>query len=181
MNGAIKLIQKAANSLSSSAKFTNRIEGGNLNKLVKFLKSDNAVVAMGNSSGGSEPGSAQGEAHHPVGITINFAGAKTAIQNSAYKSNTSVEMAAVVAHEGQHAMDIFNGDGPSNVYESFHMSELHAFMTQSSVDKGLNSNSAWGLWNPSWPASSAENERYNMADQWAQYDAYADCARSGCQ
>jgi len=78
-------------------------------------------------------------------------------------------------------MDIFNGDGPSNVYESFHMSELHAFMTQSSVDRGLNSNSAWGLWNPSWPASSAENERYNMADQWAQNDAYADRARSGCQ
>jgi len=28
MHGAIKLIQKAANNLSSSAKFTNRIEGG---------------------------------------------------------------------------------------------------------------------------------------------------------
>lgn len=90
-------------------------------------------------------------------------------------------MAAVVAHEGQHAMDIFNGDGPSNVYESFHMAELRAFRTQASVDQGLNSNSTWGLWNPAWPSSRAENESYNMADQWAQYDAYIDCEKSGCQ
>lgn len=69
MKSAIKLIQKAADNLSDSAKFTNRIAGGNLNKLVTFLKSDNAVVGMGNSSSSSELGSAQGEAHHPVGIT----------------------------------------------------------------------------------------------------------------
>jgi hypothetical protein len=38
MNGAIKLIQKAADNLNSSAKFTNRIQGADLGKLVKFLK-----------------------------------------------------------------------------------------------------------------------------------------------
>ena len=174
MNSAIKLIQKAAGNLSSSAKFTNKIAGAQLNNLVKFLKSDNAIVGASTSAGG-DPGSTSGEAHQPVTMKLDIAGMKNTIQQSRYKSNPQNEVAAVVAHEGQHAEDVFNGKGPDNAWASYYVSETRAFTTQSYVNRGLGTGSAWGIWSPQGnvpgidPAaqSAANNDCSKNADcQW---------------
>jgi hypothetical protein len=56
-----------------------------------------------------------------------------------------------VAHEGSHMLDKFFFGDPVNRAGSAR-TEHNAFNSQSYVPMGLNSNSAYGLWNPSWVA-----------------------------
>jgi RHS repeat-associated protein len=175
MNGAIKLIQKAADNLNSSAKFTNRIQGADLGKLVKFLKSDNVVVSLGASKGNEPGGTTPGPAGVPVQVKFDFKNMANTIQSSQYKSNTQNEIAASVAHEGQHAEDVFSGSmwTKTNTYLGYYVSETRAFTTQSFVNQGLGTGSAWGLWSPGGGAPGV--------DPAAQRGAWYDCANnSGC-
>lgn len=54
-----------------------------------------------------------------------------------------------VTHEGSHMLDSFLFGDPVNRSGS-QRTEFNAFNAQSYVPKGLNTNSAYGLWNPSW-------------------------------
>lgn len=175
MNSAIKLIQKAADNLGSSAKLTNKIAGGKLNNLVKFLKSDNVIVSLGASKGGEPGGTTPGPADSPVRVRFDFRHMGNIIRSSQYKSNIQNEIAASVAHEGQHAEDVFGGrmSANTNTYLGYYISETRAFTTQSDVNRGLGTASAWGLWSPNGSAPGV--------DQAAQRGASYDCSsNSGC-
>lgn len=70
-------------------------------------------------------------------------------KNAGYPVDVGVESAAVVAHEGSNAFDRI-GRFSREDYPRIFRDEINAYRTQSDVNYLFNTQSPWGLWNPSW-------------------------------
>jgi hypothetical protein len=80
-------------------------------------------------------------------------------------SQEGVEMAAIAAHEGQHIVD----DRARGTSQATHaqdiQTERNAYRTQSYVNEGLKSPSAYGLWRPGIPDQERTDTVNSLADQ----------------
>ena len=94
--------------------------------------------------------------------------------------NEEGETAAVAAHEGQHGIDQKAGL-PQGGLPNTTAGERRAFTTgQGYVSEGLGFKSAYGIWDPSWPADKAEGNRQNAIDGVAKKAAENECEEGGC-
>jgi hypothetical protein len=94
--------------------------------------------------------------------------------------NEGGETAAVTAHEGQHGIDQKEGV-PQRGLENITALENHAFTTgQGYVSEGLGFKSAYGIWDPSWPADKAQGNRQSAIDDLAKKTAEEECKNGGC-
>jgi hypothetical protein len=89
-------------------------------------------------------------------------------------------MAALTAHEGQHGIDQREGL-PQRGLANTTAEETRAFTTgQGYVSEGLNFKSAYGIWDPNWPADQAQGNRQSAIDKNAKHDAEEECKDGGC-
>jgi len=70
-------------------------------------------------------------------------------KNAGYPVDVNVESAAAVAHEGSNAFDRIGRVGRED-YPQIFRDEINAYRTQSDVNYLFNTQSPYGLWNPSW-------------------------------
>jgi RHS repeat-associated protein len=103
-------------------------------------------------------------------ITFDFGVIDKSIQNRSDGSNPAIEFGAIVSHEGSHLLDK-NFFGNPVSYEGSLNAERSAFGAQSYVNQGLNSFSAWGLWNPSWAEADKDKLRQAAVEREAKRDA----------
>jgi len=176
---ALANVQSAANNLKAGSK-----EQKTLEKILKFYGPEgkkNGVTVKFGSLGGQE------EAHTGttsfLGLfkrtTITFD--LNQIQKDFSNRNENAEAAGISAHEGQHGLDqrLF-GMAKNRAQEN--ATEINAFGAQSFVSQGLGVNSAYGLWNTSWPASNAEALRQQAIESNAQKATDLWCSLGGnCQ
>ena len=87
--------------------------------------------------------------------------------------------AALTAHEGQHVVDQRSGI-PQHGLANTIAEETRAFTTQSYVNQSLGVKSAYGIWDPSWPADKAEANRQSAGSDVAKQDAEDECKDHGC-
>jgi RHS repeat-associated protein len=82
-------------------------------------------------------------------------------QISEIGSQPTIEMAAIVGHEGQHGVDdaARRKVGISESQDTVRATEHNAYRLQSFIYQGLNYNSPYGLWRSNWPANEAETRR----------------------
>jgi RHS repeat-associated protein len=85
----------------------------------------------------------------------------------------SVEFAAEVAHEGSNVFDRIGRTGRPD-YPRIFQDEINAYRTQSDVNYIFNTQSVYGLWNPSWAKvdkATAASQRNEAIRGWAQKSA----------
>ena len=86
--------------------------------------------------------------------------------------NNKVEVAASLAHEGQHVVDEINlGRNPMQGEERY-QTEFNAFVNQSYINQAFASVSMYRVWDPSWPRFTADQFRVWNAQEEANCDAY---------
>ena len=81
-----------------------------------------------------------------------------------------VEMAASVAHEGQHGVDDASRRkaGISESVDTVRATERNAYRLQPFVNQGLNTNSPYGLWRSDWPEAETETRRQAAVDKYSE-------------
>ena len=91
------------------------------------------------------------------------------------------ETAGTAAHEGQHGIDQREGL-PQRGFDATRAGESNAFTTQGYVSEGLGFKSAYGIWDPSWPADKADSLRNEAIEENATDAATKECApeNGGC-
>jgi hypothetical protein len=109
-------------------------------------KATGIVVVFKSSLGPGAGASTNGVALFDIKSIINGA---DNWKNAGYPVDASVESAAAVAHEGSNAFDRFGRVGRED-YPRIFRDEINAYRTQSDVNYLFNTQSPYGLWNPSW-------------------------------
>jgi len=79
----------------------------------------------------------------------------------------------------QHVVDQRSGI-PQHGLANTIAEETRAFTTQSYVNQSLGVKSAYGIWDPSWPADKAEANRQSAVSDVAKQDAEDECKDHGC-
>jgi hypothetical protein len=90
---------------------------------------------------------------------------------------SSADYSGLTAHEGTHVADIKVNGSPTNRQE-YKQGEERAFFTQAAVAMGLNSKSAYGLWNPSLDRDRAISQRDQAISDNAEQDTQIKCQNS---
>ena len=174
--------QAAANNLKAGSKELKALQG-----VLKFYGKEgekNGVnVSFGTLNGNAE---AQTTQHMALGfiptksIDVKFdLGQMKKDFGGRNDVSESSENAGIVAHEGQHGVNA-RENGWSHGFDATKADEASAFRTQSDVNQGLGTRSAYGLWNPSWKSNEAESNRDQSIDKNADDAARNDCENGGC-
>src|SRR5690606_30009062 len=91
-----------------------------------------------------------------IRITLN---SRFATLGRNWPGGMSVNQAGVLVHEGQHGIDArVLGRDPATMQEEL-ATEMRAYEVQSQMHRALGTANMFGLWNPAWPASTAEAQR----------------------
>jgi hypothetical protein len=146
-----------------------------------LVKKNGVVVKFGDLQGKAEAntGTSSILGFHKT-TTITFDLSKIHHDFSASGRNEAGETAAITGHEGQHGIDQREGV-PRGGLANTTAEEGRAFTTgQGYVSEGLGFKSAYGIWDPSWPADQAQGNRQNAIDDMATKTAVEECKDGGC-
>lgn len=115
-------------------------------------------------------GVSNGQTHYDqnAGALITFDVGAIKTNFGGLGNDEAVEVAATVAHEGQHGVDAFEKGGDPVGYNQRYQTEYNAFMSQSLVNQGLGVSSVYDVWSNDWPGNFAEGYRAWESDLQAQ-------------
>ena len=84
-------------------------------------------------------------------------------------SQPTIEMAAIVGHEGQHGVDdaARRKAGIAESQDTVRTTERNAYRLQSLIYQGLDYDSPYGLWRSDWPASEVEMRRNAAIEKYS--------------
>ncbi len=126
-------------------------------------------------SSSTQVGSAKMEKDGTVSVSLNTSFSRF---GRGYDAQRDVG-AAVLVHEGQHGVDArANGGNPMNRAQE-KATERNASNTESFFQRAAGTKSFHGLWNPAWPAASAEAQRQAGVERNAELSTQAWCAAGG--
>jgi len=94
---------------------------------------------------------------------------------NALKANfgkNGIEVAATLAHEGQHVVDEVQWGRNPMPGEERYQTEFNAYMSQSYINQAYGVVSMYSVWNPSWPKFAAGEFRIWNAQEEANCEAY---------
>jgi hypothetical protein len=112
-----------------------------------------------------------------VTISFNPTQMHNAFAGRSDGSQESVESAGTVAHEGQHGVDDRARGRMAETTSEVAKTEHNAFTTQSYVNQGEGTPSAYGLWRP----GMSDADRADSINQNAAAATALDCAGGGCR
>ena len=172
IKGALDVVRKADANLKEGSKERTRLdkvlsfygaEGQKNGVNVNFGKLDGAVGETGTSSffGFFKT------------TTITFDSGAISKFGDAGKGET-------VAHEGTHGVDQREGETGTNPYARAFYGELHAYQSESYVDKGLGVRTESDGNNPVWAPRMSGNQSAEAIRQNAKANADQDCKGGGC-
>jgi hypothetical protein len=149
-----------------------------LQKVVDFYGKANdangVIVAFGKVAPGAGGHADSSKVFNAIITTITF-------DPKNFAGLTSLEQAEEEIHEGVHGIDgkSRGGQNPRNPVEEL-ATERHANRTESYVPQGLGqADTAWGLWDPSWPAAEAQGNRNKAIEKNSQKSLTIWCAEGG--
>lgn len=121
-------------------------------------------VGFGHADGNNAVTDSKGRGKE-TNITFNLSNIRMTGGNAG--TSPRIELAAAVAHEGQHGVDGQLFGRPQNNGE-WDVQERNSFLTQSYVNEGFNSTSPYGLWVRGWQETPITN---GLRESAAQYNA----------
>lgn len=147
-------------------------EGKAFSAVLGYYGDKNSKNSSGNSVNIKEGATSTG---NPAEIGHNiFTGSDTITfdfkQIGEIGSQPTIEMAAIVGHEGQHGVDDA-ARRKAGIFESVNTvraTEHNAYRLQSLVYQGLNYNSPYGLWRSDWPANEVEDRRNSAINDYSE-------------
>jgi RHS repeat-associated protein len=181
---ALQNVQKAADTLAKGNDQQKK-EAAALQKVLGFYgaetKKNGVVVKFDDLKGKAEANTGTSSIfgfHKTTTITIDLSQVHHDFGSGG--RDESGETAALTVHEGQHGVDQREGL-PQRGLANATAEEGRAFTTgQGYVSEGLGFKSAYGIWDPSWPADKAQGNRQSAIDDWAQKTAEDECNDGGC-
>lgn len=161
---------------AAGAYSTHSAEGKAFSKVLSYYGDKGAKGGSGNSvfikEGVTSTGGAAEIGHNW------FTGSDTITIDTSYFNNGGgglVEMAAAVAHEGQHGVDdaVRRKNNINESLDTVRSTEQDAYRLQSYVNQGLGVNSVYRLWRSDWPANEVETKRDAAIDKYSEQSVQA--------
>jgi hypothetical protein len=175
---ALDNLQKAAQNLEEGSK-----ERQALDKVLNFYGKEGAKngvnVKFGDLKGKAEA-QTRTNSRKSTTITFDLSSMQKDFGNRTDGVDRDTEFAAIVTHEGAHGL-YGREHNPDRTLGDYKTNETNSFTQQSYVSQGLNTVSAYGLWNPSWTPIEREFLQPLNIDKAAADAAKVDCEINKCQ
>jgi hypothetical protein len=179
---SLAIIREAVNSGNLTKK-----EAAALNKVLAFYGPlqkaghDNGVTVSSMKPNANDAGGTVTSGGRTT-ITIDFKGTLSDPHSSQNGASPDTELAAQVAHEGEHGVQDQASGGSTNIRSQIKADEVDAYKVQSYVNKGEMDNSSY--WSKSAGAAIWSNGTgYSAAavNDYANQSTRDDCASGGCR